>query len=55
MNLRPSMIFLIIVVLIFAHHYAIHGYLYDVHNLGSHEALAMLFAGAALVTWVLRK
>lgn len=46
-------ILLVLVVLIFAHHFLVHGYLYDEANLISHEVGAAFLVGmiAAVVMW----
>lgn len=35
-------------IFVFAHHFWVHGYLYDPHNLFSHEAIATFLIGAGL-------
>jgi len=45
-------------VFVFAHHVWVHGYLYDPHNLFSHEAIATFLIGAGLAflfAWLRRR
>ncbi|MEM2878961.1 MAG: hypothetical protein QXG10_05415 [Candidatus Hadarchaeales archaeon] len=46
--LRLGIISIALAAFVFAHHVWVHGYLYDPHNLFSHEAIATFLIGAGL-------
>lgn len=53
--IRLSVLVLVAVVLVFAHHFIVHGCLFDEPNLISHEAIAAFLAGAGITLWGLGK
>jgi len=51
-------VFLALAAFVFAHHVWAHGYLYDTHNLFSHEAIATFLIGmglAFLISYLMKK